>query len=177
MSNETSRALLIGALSPCRRDIRQPRVFSPRAHLVIVGTADGNLHWINVKSGEVKKRVQLGGMPYGTPVTSESLLFVLVSMGKSRLVALDAATGAVRWEQETPKEWTTYRPLVADSVVIVGDDDKNLCAFDRATGVRRWCRPVGETPRGLGISRDGILYVGSLSGIVQVFRLSSADKR
>ena len=26
-------------------------------------------------------------------------------------------------------------------------------------------------PRGLGISTDGILYVGSLSGVVQAFRI------
>ncbi|HEX2121302.1 MAG TPA: PQQ-binding-like beta-propeller repeat protein, partial [Thermoanaerobaculia bacterium] len=145
-------------------------------HLV-VGTTDRYLNWIAVKTGEIKKRVPLGGIPYGTPVSSGALLFVLVSTGKSRLVALDTATGAVRWEQETPKEWSTYRPLVTGSVVIVGNDDNDLCAFDRADGKRRWCRPVGQTPRGLGISRDGILYVGSLSGIVQAFRIGSADTR
>lgn len=144
---------------------------------VIAGTADGYLNWIAVKTGEVKKRVRLGGIPYGTPVPSGRLLLVLVSTGKSKLVALDAATGAVQWEQETPGEWTTYRPLVTGSVVIAGNDDKELCAFDRATGQRRWCRPVGQTPRGLGISRDGVLYVGSLPGIVQAFRISSADVR
>jgi outer membrane protein assembly factor BamB len=144
---------------------------------VLVGTADGYLHWIAVKTGDVKKRVPLGGIPYGTPVPSGPLLLVLVSTGKSRLVAVDAATGAVRWEQETPKEWTTYRPLVTDSVVIVGNEARDLCAFDRATGKRRWCRPVGQIPRGLGISRDGMLYVGSLSGVVQAFRVRSADTR
>lgn len=138
---------------------------------VVVGTADRYLNWIAVKTGEVTKRVQLEGIPYGTPVPSRALLLVLVSGGTSRLVALDAATGAVRWEQETPEEWTTYRPLVTGSVVIVGNDGKDLCAFDRDDGERRWCRPAGQTPRGLGISDDGILYVGSLSGVVQAFRV------
>src|SRR5688572_24126808 len=77
-------------------------------------------------------------------------LLVLISAGKSKLAALDAATGAVRWEQEAAGEWTTYRPLVTGSLVIAGNDEKVLCGFDRATGKRRWCRPVGETPRGLG---------------------------
>ncbi len=144
---------------------------------LIVGTADGYLNWLAVKTGELKKRVQVGGIPYGTPVSSGPLLLVIVSTGKSKLVALDATTGAVRWEQETPKEWTTYRPLVTGSVVIVGNENKDLCAFDRANGQPRWCRPVGQTPRGLGISRDGILYVGSMSGVVQAFRISSADTR
>ena len=142
---------------------------------VIVGTADGYLNWIAVKTGEVKKRVKLGGIPHGMPVPSSGLMLILVISDRGKLVALDAATGTVRWTQETPKEWTTYRPLVTGSVVIAGNDEKDLCAFDRTNGKRRWCRPVGQTPRGLGISGDGILYVGSRSGLVQAFRIRSAD--
>jgi outer membrane protein assembly factor BamB len=144
---------------------------------VVVGTADGFLNWIAMKSGNVKKRLQLGGIPYGTPVSTGRLLLVLTSTGKSKLVALDAVSGAIQWEQETPKEWTTYRPLVTGSVVIVGNHEKDLCAFDVITGVRRWCRAVGQIPRGLGISQDGALYVGSLSGVVQAFRISSTETR
>ena len=139
---------------------------------LVAGTDDGSLHWIAMKSGEVKKSMKLGGMPYGTPVRSDALLLVLVSSGKSRLVALDVATHEIRWEQETPSEWTTYRPLVTGSMVIVGNDKKDLCAFDRMTGERRWCHPVGQIPRGLGVSKDGILYVGSLKGVVQAFRMN-----
>ena len=94
----------------------------------------------------------------------------------SKLLALDAKSGAVRWEQETAKEWTTYRPLVTGSVVIAGTQDKDLCAFNRSDGTRRWCRPVGQIPRGLGTSAAGdTLYVGSLSGKVQVYRLGKSD--
>ena len=144
---------------------------------VVVGTFDGYLNWIAIKSGDLKKRVQLGGIPHGTPVPSGALLLVLTSTGKSSLVALDAESGKIRWEQQTPKEWTTYRPLVTGSLVIVGNNDKDLCAFDRTSGEPRWCRPVGQTPRGLGISEDGILYVGSLSGVVQAFRVRTAQPR
>jgi outer membrane protein assembly factor BamB len=55
----------------------------------------------------------------------------------------------------------------------VGSEEKDLCAFDRTSGEVRWCRSVGQVPRGLGISDDGILYVGSLSGVVQAFRLNT----
>ena len=148
----------------------------PNASLVVTGedllaaTDDGWLHRIDLETGDVKTRTQLGGMPHGTPVQSDGLLLVLVKSATSRLVALDAASHEVRWEQETPREWTTFRPLVTGSVVIVGNKDKELCAFDRTTGERRWCRSAGQVPRGLGISPDGALYVGSLSGDVQAFR-------
>ena len=155
---------------------RQTLSGRPNASLVVIGedlvagTDDGCLHWIDASTGAVKRSTKLDGMPHGTPVHADGLLLVLVKSGTGRLVAVDVTSHEVRWEQETPREWTTYRPLVTGSVVIAGNEEKELCAFDRATGERRWCRPVGEVPRGLGISPDGVLYVGSLSGVVQAFR-------
>jgi len=140
---------------------------------LVVGTADGYLNWIALDSGKVKKRLRLDGMPYGTPILAPPLLFVLTAGAKGNLIALDAESGAVRWSRETPKEWTTYRPLLTGSTVIVGSEEKDLCAFDRDDGALRWCRSVGQVPRGLGISADGILYVGSLSGVVQAFRIDA----
>ena len=135
---------------------------------VIVGTQDGYLTWLAQDSGEVKKRLHLDGMPYGTPILAGPLLYVLDAKGE--LLALDAESGAIRWKQQTPHEWTTYRPLVTGATIIAGTEEKTLCAFDRVTGETRWCRDVGQVPRGLGIAGDGTLYVGSLSGVVQAFR-------
>jgi len=136
---------------------------------VVVGTEDRYLHWIAIDSGDSRQRVQLPGIPHGTPILAARLLFVLTTAGTGNLLALDAQSGEIRWKQETPEEWTTYRPLVTPTAVIVGNQEKNLCSFDRASGVLRWCRPAGQIPRGLGISPDGRLYVGSRSGIVQAF--------
>ena len=142
---------------------------------VVVGTENGDLNWIAMDSGEVAKQVRLAdGRPYGTPILASPLLFVLTAGAKGNLLALDAESGAARWKRETPKEWTTYRPLVTGSTVVVGGTEKDLCAFERATGDVCWCRAVGQVPRGLGISSDGVLYVGSLSGVVQAFRLSGS---
>jgi outer membrane protein assembly factor BamB len=146
--------------------------------MLVLGTEDGYMNWIAIDSGAVKKRIRLEqGRPYGTPIFVSPLLFVLAAGAKGNLIALDAQSGAIEWTQETPKEWTTYRPLVTGSTVIVGSEEKNLYAFDRATGKVRWCRPVGQVPRGLGVSKDGILYVGSLSGVVQAFRLARAGTK
>ena len=145
---------------------------------LVLGTEDGYLNWIAIDSGETKKRIRLeDGRPYGTPILASPLLFVLTAGANGTLLALDAATGAIRWKQETPKEWTTYRPLVTGSSVIVGSTEKDLCAFDRTSGEVRWCRSVGQVPRGLGISSEGILYVGSLSGVVQAYRIGTPESR
>ena len=139
---------------------------------LILGTFDGYLNWIAIDSGEMKRRLHLEeGKPYGTPILASPLLYVLTAGTKGNLLALDAASGAMKWKQETPKEWTTYRPLVSGAAIIAGNEEKDLCAFDRSNGEMQWCRSVGQIPRGLGIGSDGTLYVGSLSGVVQAFRL------
>lgn len=137
---------------------------------LLLGTEDGYLNWMATDSGEVKKRVRFEeGRPYGTPILAPPLLYVLAAGAKGTLLALDPESGAVQWKRQTPKEWTTYRPLIAGSNVIVGSEEQDLCAFDRTSGEARWCRSVGQVPRGLGVATDGILYVGSLSGVVQAF--------
>jgi len=142
---------------------------------LLLATLDGYLNWIATDSGEVKKRVRFDeGRPYGTPILASPLLYVLTAGAKGTLLALDPESGAIQWKRETPKEWTTYRPLVTDSNVIMGSEEKDLCAFDRTSGEVRWRRSVGQIPRGLGVSSDGILYVGSLSGVVQAFPLDAA---
>ena len=139
---------------------------------LVVGTIDGSMHWIAIDSGTVKHRVKLEeGHPYGTPIFASPLLIVLTAGAHGNLIAMDAESGARRWTQETPKEWTTYRPLLSGPAIIAGTDEKSLCAFDRTSGEGQWCRSTGQVPRGLGISPDGIVYVGSLSGMVQAFRI------
>jgi len=148
------------------------------AGMLVLGTEDGYMNWIALDSGDVKKRIRLeDGRPYGTPILAAPLLYVLAAGAQGSLIALDAQSGTVKWKRQTPKEWTTYRPLVTGSTVIVGSEENDLCAFDRWSGERRWCRSVGQIPRGLGISSDGILYVGSLSGVVQAFRIGVVDPR
>ncbi len=141
---------------------------------LLLATLDGYLNWIATNSGDVKKRVRFDeGRPYGTPILAPPLLYVLAAGAKGTLLALDPESGAIKWKRETPKEWTTYRPLVTGSIVIVGSEEKDLCAFDGTSGEMRWCRSVGQIPRGLGVSSDGILYAGSLSGVVQAFPLEN----
>lgn len=141
---------------------------------VVIGTIDGFLNWIDPDSGAIAQRTRLSGFGFGTLISAPPLLFILTKGTTSKLVALDAATGAVRWEKETPEGWTTFRPLVTGFVVIAGSEEKKVCAFSRSDGALRWCRSIGQIPRGLGTAGD-TLYVGTLSGKVQVYRIKSTD--
>jgi outer membrane protein assembly factor BamB len=141
---------------------------------VVVGTVDNFLNWIEPGSGAITRRTRLTGFGFGTVISAPPLLLVLVKGSTAKLVALDAETGALRWEKETPREWETFRPLVTGSVVIAGNEEKEVCAFNRSDGALRWCRSIGQIPRGLGTAGD-TLYVGTLSGKVQVYRIAKTD--
>jgi outer membrane protein assembly factor BamB len=141
---------------------------------VVVGSSDRFLNWIDPDTGAITRRTRLSGVNFGTLISAPPLLLGLVQGTTAKLVAFDAKSGAVRWEKETPKEWTTYRPLVTGSVVIAGSEEKEVCAFNRSDGALRWCRSIGQIPRGLGTAGD-TLYVGTLSGKVQVYRLGKTD--
>ena len=144
---------------------------------VIVGTLDGQLSWFDVRSGDLRRKVKLPAPPYGSPVLADGVLFLLAGSPGSRLIAVDAGSGELRWQHATTKEWTTFRPLLAGANVIAGNSDKELCAFDRASGECRWCLSVAQTPRGLSLSNDGVLYVGSLSGVVQAYRIGPLQQK
>jgi outer membrane protein assembly factor BamB len=143
--------------------------------LVVVGktligaTIDDFINFIDVDSGKLSRRVRLDGHPYGTLISSPPLLLILVKSDQAKLVAFDTVKGEIRWESSTPREWTTYRPLLLGSTVIVGNQDKQLCALNMSDGKPRWCRDISGVPRGLGVSPDGTLYVGTLSGKVMAF--------
>jgi len=143
---------------------------------LIGGTTDGYLYHLATGTGEVAGRVKLMGTPYGTLISSPPLLLLLVKGADANLVAFDMAEGKVRWQAGTPKEWTTYRPLVVGTDVIVGNEEKDLCAFSLIDGGLRWCHSIGQIPRGLGISDDRILYVGTLSGRVSAYRYAADAK-
>lgn len=131
--------------------------------------AAGALYAFDPSTGEVRRSIPAGGMPYGTLVVTPPLLLALVNGKPARLVALDLATNQVRWERTAEREWTTMKPLVHDGTVIAGTEEKTLCAFALADGATRWCAPVPQIPRGLGTA-GGMLYVGTLNGKVLAYR-------
>jgi eukaryotic-like serine/threonine-protein kinase len=143
---------------------------------VVAGTSDGYLVRLASDTGEIATRLKLPGLPYGTLISSPPLLLMLVKGDAANLIAFDTGADKIRWQQRTPKEWTTYRPLVVGATVLVGSEDKELCAFDLSDGGERWCRAVAGVPRGLGISSDRILYVGTLGGRVSAYRFDDDAK-
>lgn len=136
---------------------------------VYAGAFDGHLYAFDAASGAVRQRIPLGGPAYGTLVVAPPLLIALVNAKPFKLVAYDLAKKRVRWERTADREWSTYKPLVHDGTVIAGTEKKELCAFALGDGTPRWCTPVPQVPRGLGVA-GRTLYLGTLNGRVLSYR-------
>lgn len=127
-------------------------------------------------TGDLRHRTPLGGLASGTLVVSPPLVITLALGKPARLIAFDTAANKVRWEQTTPREWTTMKPLLHGDTVIAGNEEKELCAFALADGAKRWCGAMPQIPRGLGTA-GGMLYVGTLNGRVLAYQLPSTTSR
>ena len=66
--------------------------------------------------------------------------------------------------------WSTFEPLVLSDVVLIGNENGELCAFRHQDGKRVWSRKIEGVPRSLSASR-ATLYIGTLQGFVYATRI------
>ena len=100
------------------------------------------------------------------------------------MVALDAATGTLRWQFEAG-DVIHASPAVADDQVIVGSWDRNLYALDAKTGRERWRYTTGNDTviyNQIGIASsaavvDGAVFVGGRDGHFHVVDAATGHPR
>ena len=136
----------------------------------------------NGPSGPVEARwtADIGGS--ARPSGSESNPAVVddtVYVGAGKEVnALDAATGEIRW-QVTVGKLVDAGPAVDSDTVYIQDREGLVRALATEDGSERWSVAVGS--RDLPIQQgsptvvDGIVYVGSLEGVLYAFDAATGD--
>ena len=115
--------------------------------LVIVGTEDRDLVAIHRETGTLAWRLPLDAFAAGSPAVFGDHLFVSTSSASSRgravagatgkVMALDAATQRVVWQEDLPGP-STRSIAVTDSILVVPTDVGIAVAFDTATGGELW---------------------------------------
>ena len=88
---------------------------------------------------------------------------VYLPSGDRRIVALDAADGAVLWEAPTTGP-VDSSPTVAGDTVYIGLRDGRVLALRDETGAVRWEYETGNPIMGGVIVHEGVAYVGSGDG-------------
>jgi alcohol dehydrogenase (cytochrome c) len=135
-----------------------PAAFSPEGGSLYVG---GNQMCMRYK---LEPRSQLE-----TPAPGENNLggtTEQVGEATGVFAALDPATGKIRWRVPLPRPSIGGALATAGGVVLTGDDDGYLYAFDDRSGKRLWRydlhRRVGSAP--IAYEIDGVEYVAIAAG-------------
>ncbi|MCS6902020.1 MAG: PQQ-binding-like beta-propeller repeat protein [Myxococcales bacterium] len=150
--------------------------------LLLEVSGDQLLTALDVQSGEIVWRRCTSAPCHQAPSFDHDVLFQVASdggghRGRPRLYAIDAWTGAVRFEVPLPSRPTCHGAplLTADTAAILTRDERGtgLMAFDRGTGALRYQLPPGLTPHGASwLAVDDCLFAntdqGELLGIEAV---------
>lgn len=115
-----------------------------------------------------------GGTVSSAPVVGSNG-FVYLASWNSRVYALDAATGALKWKFSAPRMFNASPAVGADGTVYAGAYDGKVYALDGATGAKKWTFATGsllnEAPA-LSASGD-MVYVGGYDR--SVYGLAAQD--
>lgn len=150
-----------------------------------IGGTDGRIHRFTLETGEPLPTLQVGGLPYGNLVPAEGCLLVLWREGGAEdpgepgpdahvLACLEPESGQVRWRRTSDHQWSAFRPLVRDGLVLAGNSEGQLLTLRLADGALVWSRELKGTLRGLGGDKD-LLVVGTLQGTVYALPLDGTS--
>lgn len=116
--------------------------------------ATGAKRWAFVPKRVSSRATDFVGGHLSSPVVSEGIVYL--SAGKE-LYALDASSGAVRWEYALD-DWVLSSPAVGDGKVFISDG-KVLSAVDRRTGKLAWKRPAAFSIYFAPVVSEGMVYL------------------
>jgi outer membrane protein assembly factor BamB len=176
--------------------VQSEPLYDPAADAVYFGSNDGALYKVRAADGQLLYRFMTNAEVARRPVLRDGVLYVMNA--NDTLIALDAATGALRWHQHrTPAlgmEIGGYAgPAVSGDKVYTAYSDGGVMAYDLKDGSERW--PVlvdlageaeqsagGETPKYLDadttpvvdrIASGEVVFVAGYAG--GVFALDASD--
>lgn len=113
----------------------------------------------------VHVNAQAAGSMEATPIVVNGVMYV--PTGAGGVVALDAATGSVKWKYQSPNGGGTNRGVsVGDGKVFSSGGGNTLVALDQETGEMAWTAKVGDrgTTVAPAVYYDGLVYMGVSGG-------------
>jgi len=150
--------------------------------LVYVGSDDGKVYAIDIKSGLAKWQFKSGARITSSPAVANGTVFFESYDGN--LYALEAAGGTLKWKFATggerrfagrnlhgtlpkgetmpdPFDFFLSSPAVWNRIVYFGSGDGNIYALDTASGALKWKFATGDVVHASPAIADGTLYIGS----------------
>lgn len=92
-----------------------------------------------------------------------------------RVMAIDAATGKVVWQERDKKRHISGGPGVGDGKVLVGTSDAHVIARDALSGKKEWIAEVSSEVLAAPVAADGVVAVRTGDG--KLYALDSETGR
>ena len=155
-------------------------------NIVYVGSGDGRLYALDVRTGARRWMYEAGGAIATTPAVSRGRVFFGTRGGT--YVAAEAGSGQRIWSFRTGAplklpwghesgDYYVSSPVVVGGTVIFGGADGVVYALDVVTGEVRWRARTGGRIRSSPAVSAGHVVVGSYDGIVYCFSLRTGAER
>ncbi len=151
--------------------------------------SDGALRW-TYPAGIAKTPITNPQTIFGLALDHGTLytLAAIPEQNDASLLALNAATGAVRWRASIPNLWTDSQPqlaslLQADNLLIVATHGLGLSgaqanwtvkAFGAANGKPVWSRALDEAPLSAPVAAVGSIFIGTTGHLVALSAANGA---
>lgn len=149
--------------------------------VMYIGTASGNLHAVDMRTGRELWRATADGPVFHAPYVGDSL--VLYGSQDGRLRAVDKKSGAQRWvfaagdvDWDVRDIFINGTPNVVDGIAYFSSEDFRVYAVELATGRAVWQLKLGEEPQAWTIPiMDGVGYIGTWDGHMYAFDIDTGQ--
>lgn len=150
--------------------------------LLITGGADGALHAMKLRTGELVWSYHFGaGVINPSPVVDGNLVYCCHGEENpeggniGRVICVDGSQVTNKkpklvWEDRRSNRFGLASPAIADGRLYVPDDGGELVCFDAKTGKRLWKHKYGTTARGAPLIADGKLYIFEVNAKMTVIK-------
>ncbi len=140
--------------------------FGPGSPLIlgdyaVISTRKGEVHAVNVKTGDRKGVTRFGEAVEGTPVIGEGMLYVPIAWGRRALRAFSLPEGKSKWEAKHPPVEAGL--LLMEDRLFAVDVESTARAYDASTGEIMWEQALSARASvqaaPLAVSGDEILVI------------------
>jgi outer membrane protein assembly factor BamB len=142
--------------------------------IAVVGDVKGTVYGITA-NGDIAWTYETSATTIGHPALANGAVYVFASGGaQNAFLALDAATGALKWRFVAPDGAEFRGPAVDATTVYVGSLTQTLYALDAQTGTVKWSSNMGGYWIQGPVLADGVLYTSEGSAPGAVYAVDAA---
>jgi outer membrane protein assembly factor BamB len=141
---------------------------------------DAVLSAIDKRTGRLVWSRPLGRLSASSPAVTANTVYVTVlysghPKSPGRVIALNSATGAVRWWHALPSG-SESSPLIDRGRVFFGSQNGTVYALNDRTGARLWTYRAASAVKASPTLANGVVYFGDYSGRLQAISEQSGRR-